>query len=95
MSTFAESGIPEQVIRTTMIALDALLTTNAVALYELTMACRDASHVLWGNTGDVLQAMGMVDYVRPDGTAQIHDATREIVRHVVVGEGSDLTLQGP
>jgi hypothetical protein len=83
------AAVPRVVIKTTMIALERVASTDAIALYELVAACRDASHVLFGGYGRVLSGLGLID-VAPDGTARIHEITRDIVLSAV--EGDDLTL---
>ena len=74
----------------TMMSLESLIETNPVAFYELVMKCRDVNHRFFGNTGEVLQKLSLV---QTDGN--VHDSIRNIVSSAVDGDGVDMTLGSP
>ncbi len=82
--------VPEPVVRTTWLALEALDDTNPIALYEAVMVARDRAHVPFGNTGEVLKRIGLLGR---DGT--MHDATRDVILAAAEGEGAGLHLVSP
>lgn len=63
---------------------------EVTTVYELAMLCRDPEHKLFGDTGDVLKKLSLV---QPDG--RVHDSIRNIVLSAVEGEGLDMRLQSP
>jgi hypothetical protein len=86
---------PKVLIGTTSIALRTLLTEQPIAIYELVMACRDKSHVMFGNNGDAAHRLGLVEHLNSDGTAVIHDCVRDIILSAVTGDGLDMELHSP
>ena len=82
-------------VSTTMLALRALNEQQPVALYELTMACRDKGHVMFGNSGSVAKSLALVESQDADGRARIHDAVRDIVLSAVSGEDFDMVIGSP
>lgn len=80
----------EGLVRLTMISLQMLMERNPVAFYELVMKCRDRKHVLFGNTGKVLEELAMTS---SDGS--VHDSIRNIVLSAVSGEELNMTLGSP
>jgi len=54
------------------------------------MKCRDETHKLFGNTGEVLKKLGLVQ--DDDG---VHTSIRNVVLSAVEGEGLGLILDSP
>jgi hypothetical protein len=84
------SEVAAPLVKLTMMVLDSLMGKNPTALYELVMKCRDREHKLYGNTGEVLSSLNLL---QPDGRVQ--DAIRDIVLSATEGEGIDMTLRSP
>ena len=82
--------VPEGLAPVVMISLELLMNGNPVALYELAQLARDPSHRLFGNTGEVLRSLNLVD-----AGGKVHDATRAVVLAATDGDGSDLRLRSP
>lgn len=74
---------------TTAMILDDMWITDPVAVFELVYACRDSSHVLWGNTGVRLKRNELITEVLSDGTARVHDYVRDIVLASTEDAGPD------
>jgi hypothetical protein len=66
--------VPTVTLRTTMMSLRRLCETNPVAAYELVEICRDPGHEPFGDTGEVLQRLGLVH-----ANGRVHDDTRAVV----------------
>lgn len=77
-------------VEVAMFVLQALLTEDPVAFYELVMLCRDPKHELWGNTRDKLTERNLVE-----SSGQPHSSMRNIVLSAVTGDDFDLTLGNP
>lgn len=64
-----------------------LLNTDGILFYELVMRCRNPEHPFFGNTEKALRERSWLD---PNG--QPNHIVRELVDHVVAGDGIDMTL---
>jgi hypothetical protein len=84
------SYVPVPVANVIYLSLQSLSKQNPIALYELAMKARDNNHRLFGNTGEVLKELALLD---SDGS--IHDLTRDVVLSAIEGEGLDLKLVSP
>ena len=80
---------PLVLVQTTMMALDGLIKSNPVAIYELVEKCNDPTHELFGNAGDILGDAALIK----DGT--IHTSIKNIVLSAMSGEGFDMILTNP
>lgn len=58
--------------------------------YELVMKCRDKNHQLFGNTGERLKKLRLIE---EDGS--IHGSIRNIVLSSAEGEGLEMTFKSP
>lgn len=85
---------PASVVRVVMLSLDKLMDTHPIAVYELAEACRDPQHVMFGRTGEVAAEIGLIE-LRDDGTAEMHDVTRDIILAATVPAGLDIELRDP
>ena len=79
----------EPLVRVTMMSLRSLMSVNPVAFYELVELCKDRTHVLFGNTGKVLEERSLVQ------NGVVHDSVRNIVLSAVTGEGLEMRLTSP
>lgn len=86
---------PAVMVTVTMLALESLLFTNPVALYELVTSCRDPRHVLFGNTGAVLIERSLVQSVDEAGRGRLESYVRDIVLSGVTGDGGAMYLCNP
>jgi len=73
-----------------MLSLTNLMRENPIAFYELVMKCRNPEHELFGNTGEVLSPLNLI---QPNG--HVHDGIRNIVLSATEGEELDMTLGSP
>lgn len=80
----------QPLVLTVMLALEGLMATDPIALYELAMTCRDARHKPWGQTGTALQRLSLM---QPDG--KVHDSIQNVVLSCVEGEGIHMKLVDP
>jgi hypothetical protein len=87
--------VPQPLIITTMLALEALETGNPIALIEPAAACRDKGHVMFGRTGSAAMELALIESQSFDGTVKVFDSTRDILLSAAIGEGWDLTLGSP
>jgi hypothetical protein len=81
---------PEVLVKVTMMSMHDLMETNPIAVYELVSLCRDRSHPLFGNTGEVLKARALIIDSRT-----VHDSIRNIVVSAAEGDGLDMSLRSP
>ena len=82
--------MPRPLVGATRIALELLLDKHPIAVYEAVMVARDRTHVPFGNTGEALKGMGLL---QPDG--RMHDATRDVILACTDGEELDLRFVSP
>jgi len=82
----AEEAKP--LVGVTMMSLQKLEQTNPIAFYELVMKCKDDGHELFGNTGDVLQSLALIQ----DKRGQVHNSIKNIVLSAV---NVDMSLGSP
>ena len=74
----------------TMLSLRALLAEQPIAFYELVMKCRDRNHQFFGNAGEKLKSLQLV---QPGGS--IHGSIRNIVLSATSGDDLELVLHSP
>jgi hypothetical protein len=78
------------------VALRRLFETDALAFYELVTACRDSSHVIFSEPiAATLTSFALLESVNADGTARIHDLTRDVVVASVEGSDFEMRLRWP
>ncbi|HEU5122062.1 MAG TPA: hypothetical protein VFT59_04400 [Candidatus Saccharimonadales bacterium] len=68
---------------------------HPMAFLELVLACRDRSHVLFGQAGQFLKEAGLVSAIDENGCADIHDDVRRVVLAMVEGDGAEMRLVSP
>jgi hypothetical protein len=81
---------PEVLVVTTMMNLDLLMESDPLAVYEMTMLCRDENHRLWGGYASTLARFGLL---QPDG--KVHSSIKNIVLSAVQGEDLEMKLGSP
>lgn len=82
--------VPTPLVGAVMLALETLVKKNPIALYELVQISRNPKHKLFGNTGDILRDLALIET-----NGQPCDATRLIVLAATEGEGLALKLVQP
>jgi hypothetical protein len=85
--------VPAPVARTTFLALDRLANgelTEIMALAEAAAIARDKAHQPFGNTGDILRELDLLDL---DG--HMHDVTRDVILAAVDGDETDPRVVWP
>lgn len=80
----------EPLVRAAMASLSRLFESDPIAFFELVSKARDRSHQFFGNTGDKLKALALVD-----GGGGVHDSLRNIVLSAVSGEMLEMRLGNP
>lgn len=70
--------------------LPDLMKENPIAFVELVALCRDPSHQLFGNTGEVLRARQLIDT-----EGKVHDSCRNIILSSVEDDSLDMMLVSP
>lgn len=91
------NGVSEAkaLVVTTMMALERLLDSGqGIRFYELVMLCRDPDHNIFGNSGEKLAELGLVDVV-PGHAPKVPDSIRNIVLSAVHGVDASMALQSP
>ena len=76
-------------VQTTMISLENLVNTNPIAAYELVEMCKDVNHKPFGNVGNILEDLGLVN------SGQVHTSIKNIVLSAFEGDGINLRLTFP
>lgn len=82
---------PELIVQVTMDSVSRLMETDPIAFYELVMKCRRQDHELFGNTGEVLQSLALIQ----DAQGTVSDSIRNVVLSAVEGNGLNMTLVSP
>jgi hypothetical protein len=80
----------EPLVRVTMFSLKQLFETKPIVAYELRELCKNSAHKLFGNSGDDLKALSLV---QSDG--RVHDSIRNIVLSAFDGEGLAMCMISP
>ena len=83
-----EEALP--LVAVMVMTLRRLYKDHAIAFYELHEICKDHTHKPFGNAGEILRGLRLLE---PDG--KVHGSIRNIVLSAVSGEGFDLTLGSP
>jgi len=91
----AEQDVPEALYSVSLLTLEHLRTTNPVRLYELGMAARNPGHVLFGNAGEKLSELSLIDGVSDDGTARMRPYLRVFYAAVIEVTEDDVRLVIP
>jgi len=81
---------PDVLVEATMMALDNLLELHPIAFYELVMKARDPRHECYGNTGQLLKSLNLLE-----SSGFIHGAIRDVILAAVDGEDREMTLVSP
>lgn len=63
---------------------------GGIVMYELVMKCRDSNHQFFGNTGDRLKALRLVEL-----NGAVHNSIRNIVLSSAEGEGLQMSFRCP
>ncbi len=82
--------VPEPLVATTVLALEALMDSHPVALYEAVELARNPSHVPFGRTGAILRGHGLLD-----GSGQMLGTARDVILAATEGDGFDVRLVSP
>lgn len=82
--------IPKITVVTTFINLQELFRTRFIEFYKLVQLARNPGHQLFGQSGDVLRALGFLD-----GLGKLQGTVREIVLASTEGEDFDLRIVSP
>jgi hypothetical protein len=78
---------PSLLVSSIRLTLDGLYADQPVALYELTMSCRDRSYVIMDPaTRDELTRSRLVESFDDQNHAQIHGSVRNIVLSAIHGD---------
>lgn len=80
----------ESLVVVTMLSLEHLMDERPLALYDLVMMCRDSSYEPFGDNGDHLKDLRLIDQ---DGS--VHSSVRNIILSATDGNGMDMVLQSP
>ena len=81
---------PLPLVTATMMSISTLMQENPIAFYELVMKCRDRNHRFFGNSGDVLQRLSLVET-----GGSVHTSIRNVVLSAAEGDGLDMCLGSP
>lgn len=73
-----------------MVSLCLLFDEDPIVFYELVMLARDQQHNLFGNTGDKLKDLHLIQRDN-----RMHTSLRNIVLSAVAGDGLEMTLGDP
>jgi hypothetical protein len=85
--------VPEPLVRTTQLAIELLMGTDPIALYELVQVARDPAHVMFGLSGPHCADLSLTE--QQAGRWVARNAVRDIVLSATEGEGFDLSLCNP
>lgn len=72
-----------------MMTLRRLFEEAPTAAYDLVQMCRDKTARPWGNNGQVLEEMGLVE------NGRVGTSVRNVVLSAVSGDGLAMTLSSP
>lgn len=84
------SEVPKPAVITCLIALRNLMANNPIAFFELVEKARNPHHRLFGNSGEVLRSLALIER---DG--DLHNTTRDVVLSAISGEGLAMRLGDP
>lgn len=84
-------------LKAVKMSFEHLFQTKVIVAYELVMLCRDPNHKLFGDCGQDLAALQLVEKNPPGGGRiyWVRDQVRDIVLAMVEGEGLDMQLVNP
>ena len=78
------------VVTSTMMNLEALLTENPIAFYELVQVCRNPEHRIFSQVQvKSLEELGLLS------SGKVHNSIKNVVLSAVEGNGLDMTLGNP
>lgn len=80
----------EPLVKVTVMSLQRLVQEHPISFYELVQVARDRSHRPFGNSGDVLASLSLL---QPGG--RMHQSIRNIVLSATDGEQLDVSLCDP
>jgi len=72
----------------TMVVLKNLAKEQPTAFYDLVMMCRDKDYKAWGNNGDILKDLRLLE-----ANGRPHDSIENIVNAVVKGDGLEMSIE--
>ena len=83
--------VAKPLVGTTMMALNSLMDNGQdITFYELVMKCRDSNHEFFGNAGEELAKLGLLD-----GSGKVHRSIKDVVLAASEGVGLDMALVNP
>lgn len=82
--------VPEGAVKSLRMALDSLMDTYPIALYEALEVARDKNHVPFGKTGDVLRESHLLE---AGGT--MHGVTRDVILALLEEENYEIRFVSP
>jgi hypothetical protein len=90
-AVFLKNGAEEAevLVRVVMLSLGNLMEQNPIVFYELVQLCKNREHKLFGNTGEILEKLRLVE------NGEIHDSIRNVVLSAVEGDGLNIRLTSP
>lgn len=81
-------------VKTVMFIINELLKDGkAIPLYELVMLARDSKHELWGQTGEGLKKLSLIE--ETTSGYSIHSSIKNIILSSAVGDGLEMEFQDP
>lgn len=87
-----KNGATEAValVATVMVALESLMTSKPMAVYELNELCKNRDHKVFGDLGADLAELALLG-----GDGQPHGSIKNIVLSAISGEELEMTLGNP
>jgi len=77
-------------ITVTLMSLNSLIKQDPISFYELVTKCRNREHTIFGNCGDILRDLQLIQ-----SDNSVHDSIKNIVLSAVSGEGFEMILGNP
>ena len=77
-------------VLTVSLSIKDLFATAPFAAYDLVMMCRDKNYQPFGNNGDLLKELALVD-----SQTKVHASIQNIVLSGVIGEGFQMSWTDP
>lgn len=84
----AEEAKP--LVAVTMLSLNLLMDERPLALYDLVMKCRDKNYRFFGDNGEYLRSLKLVDRDN-----SIHNSIRNVVLSAAEGDDLDMVIKSP
>lgn len=74
----------------TMISIETLLEEKPIVLYELVMKCHDNNHQFFGDCGDDLKSLGLVQ-----SNGSVHESIQNVVLSATRINDMDISVGSP